>query len=144
MPKNGRHHLEHPRCGKYDGGHRGSGCCYCHIAMGLGTAFGGGIVQTWGCGSPKLKPVGGFAAETAGATTLAINSVAGIPVSTTRHYGAIVGVGATMKLSSVRWGIAGHSLGLGAHDSGRRWCSDRHVVRALCTRYSAPLSWGPR
>ena len=84
----------------------------CHIAMGLGTAFGGWrIVQTMGMRITKLKPVGGFAAETAGATTLAINSVAGIPVSTTHVItGAIVGVGATMKLSSVRWGIAGRIL----------------------------------
>jgi PiT family inorganic phosphate transporter len=80
--------------------------------MGLGTAFGGWrIVQTMGMRITKLKPVGGFAAETAGATTLAINAVAGIPVSTTHVItGAIVGVGATMKLSSVRWGIAGRIL----------------------------------
>jgi PiT family inorganic phosphate transporter len=84
----------------------------CHIAMGLGTAFGGWrIVRTMGMRITKLKPVGGFAAETAGATTLAINAVAGIPVSTTHVItGAIVGVGATMKLSSVRWGIAGRIL----------------------------------
>jgi inorganic phosphate transporter, PiT family len=84
----------------------------CHIAMGLGTAFGGWrIVQTLGMRITKLKPVGGFAAETAGATTLAINAVAGIPVSTTHVItGAIVGVGATLKLSSVRWGIAGRIL----------------------------------
>jgi PiT family inorganic phosphate transporter len=81
----------------------------CHIAMGLGTAFGGWrIVQTLGMRITKLKPVGGFAAETAGATTLVLNAIAGIPVSTTHVItGAIVGVGATMKLSSVRWGIAG-------------------------------------
>jgi inorganic phosphate transporter, PiT family len=52
----------------------------CHVAMGLGTAFGGWrIVKTMGMKITKLKPVGGFAAETAGATTLAINAVAGIP-----------------------------------------------------------------
>jgi PiT family inorganic phosphate transporter len=81
----------------------------CHIAMGLGTAFGGWrIVKTMGMRITKLKPVGGFAAEAAGATTLAINSVAGIPASTTHVItGAIVGVGATTKLSAVRWGIAG-------------------------------------
>ena len=84
----------------------------CHLAMGLGTAFGGWrIVQTLGMRITKLKPVGGFAAETAGATTLALNAVAGIPVSTTHVItGAIVGVGATMKLSSVRWGIAGRII----------------------------------
>ena len=84
----------------------------CHLAMGLGTAFGGWrIVRTLGMRITKLKPVGGFAAETAGATTLALNAVAGIPVSTTHVItGAIVGVGATMKLSSVRWGIAGRII----------------------------------
>jgi PiT family inorganic phosphate transporter len=80
--------------------------------MGLGTAFGGWrIVKTMGMRVTKLKPVGGFAAETAGATTLALNSISGIPVSTTHVItGAIVGVGATTKLSSVRWGIAGRII----------------------------------
>ena len=80
----------------------------CHLAMGLGTALGGWrIVKTMGMRITKLKPVGGFAAETAGAITLALNSIAGIPVSTTHVItGAIVGVGATTKLSSVRWGVA--------------------------------------
>jgi len=80
----------------------------CHLAMGLGTALGGWrIVKTMGMRITKLKPVGGFAAETAGAITLALNSMAGIPVSTTHVItGAIVGVGATTKLSSVRWGVA--------------------------------------
>jgi inorganic phosphate transporter, PiT family len=84
----------------------------CHIAMGLGTAFGGWrIVKTMGMRITKLKPVGGFAAETAGATTLALNSISGIPVSTTHVItGAIVGVGATTKLSSVRWGVAGRII----------------------------------
>ena len=59
----------------------------------------------------KLKPVGGFAAETAGATTLALNALCGIPVSTTHVItGAIVGVGATTKLSSVRWGVTGRII----------------------------------
>jgi PiT family inorganic phosphate transporter len=80
----------------------------CHLAMGLGTALGGWrIVKTMGMRITKLKPVGGFAAETAGAITLALNAIAGIPVSTTHVItGAIVGVGATTKLSSVRWGVA--------------------------------------
>jgi PiT family inorganic phosphate transporter len=84
----------------------------CHVAMGLGTAFGGWrIVKTMGMKITKLKPVGGFAAETAGATTLALNSISGIPVSTTHVItGAIVGVGATTKLSSVRWGVAGRII----------------------------------
>jgi PiT family inorganic phosphate transporter len=81
----------------------------CHAAMGLGTAAGGWrIVKTMGMKITKLKPVGGFAAETAGATTLVINSIFGIPASTTHVItGAIVGVGATTKLSAVRWGVAG-------------------------------------
>lgn len=81
----------------------------CHIAIALGTAFGGWrIVKTMGMRITKLKPVGGFAAEAAGATTLAINSIFGIPASTTHVItGAIVGVGATTKLSAVRWGVAG-------------------------------------
>ncbi|HEY7496589.1 MAG TPA: inorganic phosphate transporter [Candidatus Tectomicrobia bacterium] len=81
----------------------------CHIAMGLGTAFGGWrIVKTMGMKITKLKPVGGFAAETAGATTLGLNAIFGIPASTTHVItGAIVGVGSTTKLSAVRWGVAG-------------------------------------
>ena len=82
----------------------------CHIAMGLGTAFGGGSCKPWGCGSPSSSLWAALLPKP-GATTLAINSVAGIPVSTTHVItGAIVGVGATMKLSSVRWGIAGRIL----------------------------------
>lgn len=81
----------------------------CHIAIALGTAFGGWrIVKTMGMNITRLKPVGGFAAETAGATTLFINSFFGIPASTTHVItGAIVGVGSTQKLSAVRWGVAG-------------------------------------
>ena len=81
----------------------------CHLAMGLGTAFGGWrIVKTMGMKITKLKPVGGFAAETAGATTLVLNAILGIPASTTHVItGAIVGVGSTTKLSAVRWGVAG-------------------------------------
>ena len=56
----------------------------------------------------KLKPVGGFCAETAGAITLFATALAGIPVSTTHTItGAIIGVGAVHRLSAVRWGIAG-------------------------------------
>jgi PiT family inorganic phosphate transporter len=80
-----------------------------HAAMGLGTLAGGWrIVKTMGMGITKLKPVGGFCAETAGATMLIGTAVAGIPVSTTHTItGAIVGVGAVSRLSAVRWGIAG-------------------------------------
>ena len=78
--------------------------------MGLGTLFGGWrIVRTMGQKITKLKPVGGFCAEMGGALTLFIASALGIPVSTTHTItGAIVGVGATRKLSAVRWGVAGN------------------------------------
>jgi PiT family inorganic phosphate transporter len=81
----------------------------CHLAMGLGTAFGGWrIVKTMGMRITKLKPVGGFCAETAGAATLFMATHLGIPVSTTHTItGAIVGVGATTSLSGIKWGVAG-------------------------------------
>lgn len=81
----------------------------CFMAMGLGTMFGGWrIVKTMGQRITKLKPVGGFAAETGGAITLFLATAFGIPVSTTHTItGAIVGVGAAQRSSAVRWGIAG-------------------------------------
>jgi inorganic phosphate transporter, PiT family len=84
------------------------GCCY--VSMGFGTLFGGWrIVRTMGQKITKLKPVGGFCAESGGALTLFLASWLGIPVSTTHTItGAIVGVGATQKLSAVRWGVAGN------------------------------------
>jgi PiT family inorganic phosphate transporter len=80
----------------------------CHAAIALGTMSGGWrIVHTMGSRLTKLRPVGGFAAETAGAITLAMATYGGIPVSTTHTItGAIVGVGATRRLSAVRWGVA--------------------------------------
>jgi PiT family inorganic phosphate transporter len=80
----------------------------CHAAIGLGTLTGGWrIVHTMGSRITKLKPVGGFAAETAGAAALFMSTYGGIPVSTTHTItGGIVGVGATRRLSAVRWGIA--------------------------------------
>jgi PiT family inorganic phosphate transporter len=80
-----------------------------HAAIAFGTYFGGWrIVHTMGSRITKLKPVGGFCAETAGAITLFGTALAGIPVSTTHTItGAIVGVGSTQRLSAVRWGIAG-------------------------------------
>jgi PiT family inorganic phosphate transporter len=80
-----------------------------HAAIALGTYLGGWrIVKTMGQKITKLKPVGGFCAETAGAITLFTTALAGIPVSTTHTItGAIVGVGAVHRLSAVRWGIAG-------------------------------------
>jgi PiT family inorganic phosphate transporter len=80
----------------------------CHAAIALGTLSGGWrIVHTMGSRITKLKPVGGFAAETAGATAMFMATYGGIPVSTTHTItGAIVGVGATRRLSAVRWGVA--------------------------------------
>ena len=79
-----------------------------HASIALGTYFGGWrIVHTMGSRITKLKPVGGFCAETAGAITLFSTALTGIPVSTTHTItGAIVGVGATHRLSAVRWGVA--------------------------------------
>jgi len=76
--------------------------------MGLGTLFGGWrIVETMGMKITKLRPVGGFCAETAGAITLFLATGLGIPVSTTHTItGSIIGVGAVNKISAVRWGIA--------------------------------------
>ncbi len=83
-----------------------------HTAIGLGTLTGGWrIVKTMGSKITRLQPVGGVAAESAAAATLFFTSAAGIPVSTTHTItGAIVGVGATRRLSAVRWGIAGRVL----------------------------------
>src|SRR5262245_16824304 len=80
-----------------------------HAAIGLGTLAGGWrIVKTMGMRITKLKPVGGFCAETAGAVMFIGTAVGGIPVSTTHTItGSIVGVGATQRLSAVRWGVAG-------------------------------------
>ena len=82
----------------------------CYLAIGLGTLFGGWrIVKTMGQRITKLKPVGGFCAETGGAMTLFIASALGIPVSTTHTItGAIVGVGSVRHPSAVRWGVAGN------------------------------------
>jgi PiT family inorganic phosphate transporter len=80
-----------------------------HAAIALGTMAGGWrIVRTMGQRITKLKPFGGFCAETSGAITLFIASHFGIPVSTTHTItGAIAGVGASQRLSAVRWGVAG-------------------------------------
>lgn len=82
----------------------------CYIAIALGTMFGGWrIVKTMGQKITKLKPVGGFCAETGGALTLFLATGLGIPVSTTHTItGAIVGVGSTHRMSAVRWGVAGN------------------------------------
>ena len=84
----------------------------CHAVIALGTMFGGWrIVKTMGQKITKLRPVGGFCAETAGALTLLGTAMWGIPVSTTHTItGAIMGVGATHRLSGVRWGVANRIL----------------------------------
>jgi PiT family inorganic phosphate transporter len=80
-----------------------------HAAIGLGTLFGGWrIVRTMGMRITKLRPVGGFSAETAGAITLIGTAIGGIPVSTTHTIsGSIMGVGSITRFSAVRWGVAG-------------------------------------
>ena len=82
----------------------------CYAAIAVGTMFGGWrIVKTMGQKITKLKPVGGFCAESGGALTLFIATGLGIPVSTTHTItGAIVGVGSTQRASAVRWGVAGN------------------------------------
>lgn len=82
----------------------------CYLAIGLGTMMGGWrIVKTMGQRITKLKPVGGFCAETGGAMTLFLATTLGVPVSTTHTItGAIVGVGSTQRASAVRWGVAGN------------------------------------
>jgi inorganic phosphate transporter, PiT family len=80
----------------------------CHLAMAVGTAFGGWrIVKTMGMKITKLRPIGGFCAETGGAILLFGATAAAIPVSTTHTItGAIIGVGATRKLTGIKWGVA--------------------------------------
>ena len=80
----------------------------CQIAMGLGTLFGGWrIVRTMGMGITRIRPSGGFCAQTSGAIALFIATSLGIPVSTTHTItGAIIGVGLSRRASAVRWGLA--------------------------------------
>jgi inorganic phosphate transporter, PiT family len=82
----------------------------CYSAIAAGTMFGGWrIVKTMGQKITKLKPVGGFCAESGGAITLFMATALGVPVSTTHTItGAIVGVGSTRRMSAVRWGVAGN------------------------------------
>jgi len=102
----------------------------CYVAMGLGTLFGGWrIVKTMGQKITKLKPVGGFCAETGGAMTLFMATFFGIPVSTTHTItGAIVGVGSVRKLSAVRWGVAG----------GIVWA---WILTIPCSAFVAAVAW---
>jgi inorganic phosphate transporter, PiT family len=102
----------------------------CYVTIAFGTAFGGWrIVKTMGQRITKLKPVGGFCAETGGAAMLFIATGFGIPVSTTHTItGAIVGVGAAQNVSAVRWGIAGNIL----------WA---WILTIPCSAFMAGLAW---
>ena len=102
----------------------------CHAAMGLGTLTGGWrIVRTMGLRITKLKPVGGFCAETGGAITLFLATHLGIPVSTTHTItGAIVGVGSVTSASAVRWGVAGRIV----------WA---WVLTIPCSAFISALTW---
>src|SRR5260221_11010407 len=84
----------------------------CYVTIALGTAFGGWrIVKTMGQRITKLRPVGGFCAETGGACMLFLATGLGIPVSTTHTItGAIVGVGVAQSVSAGRWGISRKKL----------------------------------
>ncbi|NMG73331.1 inorganic phosphate transporter [Aromatoleum diolicum] len=102
----------------------------CYLAIGMGTMFGGWrIVKTMGQRITKLKPIGGFCAETGGAITLFLATALGIPVSTTHTItGAIVGVGSSRKVSAVRWGVAGSIV----------WA---WVLTIPCSALMAGLAW---
>ncbi|MBK7136947.1 MAG: inorganic phosphate transporter [Rhodocyclales bacterium] len=102
----------------------------CYVAIALGTLLGGWrIVKTMGQRLTKIKPVGGFCAETGGAITLTFASLAGIPVSTTHTItGAIVGVGSAHKLSAVRWGLAGNIV----------WA---WILTIPCSAFMAAVAW---
>ena len=102
----------------------------CYITIALGTAFGGWrIVKTMGQKITKLKPVGGFCAETGGAMMLFLATALGIPVSTTHTItGAIVGVGSMRKFSAVRWGVAG--------DIVWAW-----ILTIPCSAFIAAIAW---
>ncbi|HZN26549.1 MAG TPA: anion permease [Burkholderiales bacterium] len=102
----------------------------CYITIALGTLFGGWrIVKTMGQRITKLRPVGGFCAETGGAATLFLATNFGIPVSTTHTItGSIIGVGAARNTSAVRWGVAG----------GIVWA---WVLTIPCSAAVAALAW---
>jgi PiT family inorganic phosphate transporter len=101
-----------------------------HAAIGLGTLSGGWrIIHTMGSRITKLQPVNGFAAETGAAAAVFLATVLGIPVSTTHAItGSIVGVGATRRLSAVRWGVAGQIV----------WA---WILTIPCSAFIAALTW---
>jgi len=109
----------------------------CYATISFGTLFGGWrIVKTMGQKITKLKPVGGFCAETGGAITLIMASFWGVPVSTTHTItGAIVGVGSSHRLSAVRWGVAGNivwawifTIPASAFVAAIAWWVGRHIM----------------
>ena len=102
----------------------------CYVTIALGTLFGGWrIVKTMGQKITKLKPVGGFCAETGGAITLFGATGLGIPVSTTHTItGAIVGVGSAQSVSAVRWGVAGNIV--------LAW-----ILTIPCSAFIAGITW---
>jgi len=102
----------------------------CYVTIGLGTMFGGWrIVRTMGQRITKIRPAGGFCAETSGSVALFLATALGIPVSTTHTItGAIVGVGATQAVSAVRWGVAGELL----------WA---WVLTIPCSAFIAAIAW---
>jgi PiT family inorganic phosphate transporter len=102
----------------------------CYVAIALGTLFGGWrIVKTMGQRITKLKPVGGFCAESGGAMTLFLATGLGVPVSTTHTItGSIVGVGSVQKFSAVRWGVAG----------GIVWA---WILTIPCSAFVAAVAW---
>jgi PiT family inorganic phosphate transporter len=102
----------------------------CHAAMAAGTLSGGWrIVRTMGLRITRLRPVGGFCAETAGALTLFLATGLGVPVSTTHTItGSIVGVGSVTQLSAVRWGVAGRIV----------WA---WILTIPCSAFMSALVW---
>jgi PiT family inorganic phosphate transporter len=111
----------------------------CYITIGLGTLFGGWrIVKTMGQRITKIRPVGGVCAELSGSATLFLATSLGIPVSTTHTIaGSIVGVGATNRVSTVRWGVAGNlvwawvlTIPCSAFIAGLAWWIGRHLFNA--------------
>jgi PiT family inorganic phosphate transporter len=104
--------------------------CACYLTIAAGTMFGGWrIVKTMGQKITKLRPVGGFCAETGGAITLFMATALGIPVSTTHTItGAIVGVGSSQKVSAVRWGVAGNIV----------WA---WILTIPCSAFIAAVAW---
>jgi PiT family inorganic phosphate transporter len=102
----------------------------CYVTIGFGTLFGGWrIVKTMGQRITKIRPVGGFCAETSGSIALFVATALGIPVSTTHTItGSIVGVGAAQSVSAVRWGVAGDLL----------WA---WILTIPCSAFVAGVAW---